>query len=151
ARKALGLPKNAPVSMQAIEQRRHELSAPYREVSRLSPEAAANLKKLKQVRFDANAFMKHYDRQGDPNSLFKGQELSAEATALEKALEEAAKAAGKPNLVDALRDARRQIAKTFDVERSLNVATGNISAPTIGRMLDSGKPLSGELATIGKF
>lgn len=151
ARKDLGLPPNSPVSMQAIEHRRHVVSAPYREVAKLDPEAASTLEKLKQTRFDANANYKFYNHTPNPEVLAKAKSLDAEAKRLEEYLETIAVNAGKPNLVSELRDARREIAKTYDVERALNVATGQVSAPTLGRLVDANKPLSGGLATAGKF
>lgn len=58
---------------------------------------------------------------------------------------------GDPNLMARLRASRQLIARTHDVERALNLGDGNISAPIIGRMLDQGRPLTGELAVIGRF
>lgn len=151
AKKDVELPKDSPLSMPALEAQRNRLASPYREVAGLSQEAASTLEKLKQVRFDTNAYFKHYDVSADPASLAKARSLSEESKALEKALEGFAKAAGKPQLVQELRDARMNIAKTFDVERALNVATGDVSAPVLGRMIDQGKQLSGGLATAGRF
>lgn len=151
ARKELGLPKNGAISVQALENKRNQLAAPYREVSMLDPEAADALKKLKQSRFDANNYYRHYDMSADPESLTKAQGFAAESKRLEGYIEDIASNAGKPKLVEELRDARVKIAKTFDVERALNVATGDVSAATLGKMVDKGKPVSGGLATAGKF
>jgi hypothetical protein len=57
----------------------------------------------------------------------------------------------KPDLIKELRAARVAIAKTHDVERALNVADGNVSAAVLGKAIDKGKPLTGGLATAGKF
>jgi hypothetical protein len=66
-------------------------------------------------------------------------------------LEQQAKRAGSPELIDRLRQARTDIAKTYDVDRALNLADGNVDARILGRALDRGTPLSGELATAAKF
>lgn len=58
--------------------------------------------------------------------------------------------AGRPELVNQLRESRKLIAKTYDVEHAL-LEDGNVSASILGRMLENGKPLSGELKVIGKF
>jgi len=151
ARKAVGLPKDSAISVQALEAQREKFSAPYREVSGISKDAASALEQLKQTRFDANNYFRHYDVSADPASLAKAKELSSQAAALEKMLEGIAKGAGKPDLVNELRAARQNIAKTYDVERALNVATGDVSAPVLGKMVDKGKPLTGGLQTAGKF
>jgi hypothetical protein len=75
----------------------------------------------------------------------------AKAHELESEIEETVKRLGRPELIDRLRDARQLIARTYDVERAMNLGDGNISAQIIGRMFDQGRPLTGELATIGKF
>lgn len=58
---------------------------------------------------------------------------------------------GDPQLLVRLRASRQLIARTHDLERAINLGDGNISAPIIGRMLDQGRPLTGELAIIGRF
>lgn len=151
ARRELGLPKMAAISEDSLETLRGNLAAPYREVARIDKEAADALQKLKQVRFEANAQFKFYNHTPNPETLSKAQKLSAEATRLESYLEGIAANAGKPDLVAELRHARTQIAKTYDVERALNIGTGDISAKSLGRTLDKGKPLSGGLATSGRF
>jgi hypothetical protein len=50
-----------------------------------------------------------------------------------------------------LRDARKQIAKTYTVERALNDATGTVNARVLGRIYDKGQPLSDGLDTVGRF
>jgi len=160
ARREAGLPENQAISVQALEARRDALAAPYDEIRQLSgtgplskppfKNPADTLAELKQVRADANAQWKFYDRNADPATLQEAQRLSARSAQLEAQLEAVATASGRPGLVDELRAARRDIAKTFDIERALNVATGDVSAPTLGRMADKGK-LSGGLETAGKF
>jgi hypothetical protein len=151
ARKALGLSDDAPLSLQTIEAQRNKFAAPYREIAALDKNAASALEKLKEVRHEANSYFRHYDVSADPKSLAQAKQLSGEATMLEKSIEAMAIKAGKPQLVNELRDARTQIAKSYDVERALNVATGDVSAPVLGRMVDKGKALTGGLATAGRF
>jgi hypothetical protein len=151
ARRELGLPKMSPLSEEALNNLRTKLAAPYREVARIDQEAASALEKLKQVRFDANAQHKFYNHTPNPEVLAKARSLDAEAARLESYLEGIASNAGKVNLVDELRRARTQIAKTYDVERALNIGTGDVAARSLGKALDKGKPLSGGLATAGRF
>lgn len=49
-----------------------------------------------------------------------------------------------------LKDARQLIAKSYSVERALDEATGNVSAPALAGQLKKKKPLGGELETIAK-
>lgn len=112
---------------------------------------AENVEALKVARNEAQTLFQHYNRSADPISLAKAKEARSLAETLEQALEEQAKAGGNAGLVDKLRDARRTIAKTYDIERAVNEGTGDISAPVLGRLLDKGRPLSGELETIAKF
>jgi hypothetical protein len=151
ARRELGLPKMSAISEQSLETLRSNLAAPYREVARIDAEAAAALEKLKQTRFDANAQHKFYNHTPNPDVLAKARALDAEAARLESYLEGIASNAGKSGLVSELRNARTQIAKTYDVERALNIGTGDVAARMLGKALDKGKPLSGGLATAGRF
>lgn len=161
ARQEAGLPENSSISVEALQARRDQLAAPYREVKQLSANTpfsqppfkspADTLEELKQARADANRQYQFYDRSADPAALAKARELSTKAEQLEKSIEAVAIATGKPGLVEELRDARKQIAKTWDVERALNVATGDVSAATLGKMVDRGKPLSGGLSVAGRF
>lgn len=65
--------------------------------------------------------------------------------------EELGRAPNAPKeLLDQFRKARTQFAKIYTVEKSLNDATGNVNAATIGREFAKGKPLSGNLEKIGR-
>jgi hypothetical protein len=151
ARRELNLPENAPISVQVLEARRNVLAEPYRQISSMNKQAGPLLEELKQARADANLSYRHYDVSADPKSLKEADKLMVKADAIESRLEVMAKRAMQPKLVNALREARQAIAKTYDVERGLNVATGDVSASVLGRAVDKGKPLTGGLATIGKF
>lgn len=151
ARKAVGLPDDVPLTPGALEQKRSQLSAPYKALSAIDPEAATVLQQIRETRAEANGWYKAYDRDPKPPYQKRAERLSAKADSLETYLDEIAVNAGKPELVPAMKEARKNIAKTYDVERALNKGDGNIDAHIIGNMFDNGKPLSGELKTIGKF
>lgn len=70
------------------------------------------------------------------------------AQAMEDLIDRNLQGAGQPELLNAYRQARQTIAKTYDVGRALNPATGDVSAPTLAALANKGKPLSGELRTI---
>jgi hypothetical protein len=54
-------------------------------------------------------------------------------------------------VLNAFREARQMIAKTYTVEKSLNATTGNVSATKLGQQVGRGKPLTGDLRTAGQF
>lgn len=151
ARKAAGLADDMPVSEQALQGIRAAAGKPYQEVGKLSGIAKQDLEALKQARFDTNAYYKHYNVSADPASLAKAKASKELADMLENSLASEAQAAGRPELLPQLAAARKQIAKSYDIGRAVNVGDGSVSAPVIGRLLDKGRPLTGELETIGKM
>lgn len=71
------------------------------------------------------------------------------AAALENQLGRHLEATGQdPALVDAFKNARQTIAKTYSVQGALNSANGDVSAKALAAQLKKGKPLSGELKTV---
>jgi len=59
--------------------------------------------------------------------------------------------AGDPYLLDRLRDARKLIARSYNVETALNRGDGHVSLEVLGKMYQEKMPLSGELEVLGKF
>lgn len=150
-RKSLGIPENVPLSQGALENLRKTAGKAYQEVSSLSPQAAADLEALKTARNEAQGWFKAYNRSARPDDLAKAKEARQLSDNLEQALEKHAEQAGKPDLIPALRDARKQIAKTYTVGRAINDASGNVDARVLGRLYEKHAPLSGELETAGRF
>ena len=150
-RKALGISDDAPLSSGALEDLRKTAGKAYAEVSSLSPQAAADLEALKTARNEAQGWFNAYNRSARPDDLAQAKTARALTEQLESALEAHAKTAGKDELIPALRDARKQIAKTYTVGRALNDATGTVDARVLARMFEKGKPLSDGLDTAGKF
>lgn len=151
ARKEAGLPEHAAISVDALKARRNVLAEPYREVAAINKSAADMLEKLKEMRNESTQYFREYDASQRVAALKKAQKLQGEANGIETQLEEIAKQANRPDLIADLRAARRDIAKTHDIERALNVATGSVSAPVLGRLVDKGRPVSGGLEVAGKF
>ena len=151
AREEVGLPENAPITPAALEARRDAISSPYKELAGISPSAKAALKRLQEARSNAKDHWSSYDRNARPEDKANAQKFDQQAQMLETFLEKEAARRGKPQLVDEMRQARQDIAKTYDVERSLNIGDGNVDARILGRALDRGKPLSGGLQTIARF
>lgn len=151
ARQALGIPEDAPISAGVIDNLRKTAGQAYQKVAAISPQAADDLEALKIARNEATGWFNAYNRSARPDDLAKAKAARELSDQLETALEAHARTAGMPELIPALVDARKQIAKSYTVERALNKATGDVNAPVLGRLLDKGKPLSDGLDTIAKF
>ena len=150
-RKALGIADDVPLSAGKLEDLRKTAGKAYAEVSNLSPQAAADLEALKVARNEAQGWFKAYNRSARPDDLKLAKEARALSDQLETALEQHAATAGKPELIPALRAARKEIAKTYTVGRALNDAAGTVDARILGRMYEKRLPLSDGLDTAGRF
>ena len=80
-----------------------------------------------------------------------GSAYRSASAALEGALERHMAATGQTEALQALREARQLIAKTYTVESALNKASGNVDAKVLAGKLKKGKPLSGELQQVAEF
>jgi len=78
-----------------------------------------------------------------------GKAIKGIANALEDSLERAAQQTGSPELVNAFREARKTIAKTYTVQSALGA--GSVNAQKLASQLTKGKPLSGELKQVAQF
>lgn len=87
-------------------------------------------------------------RSGD-TGLGKASKAAAEA--IESQIDRALTATGNKDALTAFREARKQIAKTYSVQKALNSETGSISAPKLATELSKGRPLSGELRDVAEF
>lgn len=150
-REALGIPQDAPISQSTLENLRKTAGKAYAQVSDLSPQAEMDLEALKKARNEANGWFQAYNRSARPDDLAKAKDARDLSQVLELQLEAHAKNAGKESLIPALRDARKQIAKTYTVGRAINDASGTIDARVLGRMSEKGLPLSDGLEVAGKF
>jgi hypothetical protein len=148
----LGLPRGTAITEGVLERFRDLSAQPYREVASMSPVAEAALERLKKTRFDLKTYANHANRTGDPTSVQTVDALKQRADMLETALERMASRSGNPDLVDRLRAARVNIAKSYDIERSMNVGNAEISAPDLGAMRNRRKEggMTGNLDLIAR-
>lgn len=151
ARKAANLAPDEDITLTTLKAARDRLAEPYREVAGVSKIAKQALEDWREANKQSQAWYKAYERLPLPSLQKKAERFGQDAKRLEQLMESEAVAAGRNDLLPALKKARIEIAKNFDVERALNLGSGEVDASVIGRVLDSGKPLSGELKTIGKF
>ena len=151
ARKAMGIADDQPLSIGALEGIRKTSGKAYEDVANLSGIAKQDLEALKISRNEAQGWFNAYNRSASPLDLAKAKAAREMSDQLEGSLRNEATAAGRNDLLPSLVDARKQIAKSYTVQRALNPATGDISAPVLGRMFEKNKPLSDGLETIGAF
>lgn len=150
-RKALGIGPDVPLKQSTLESLRKTAGKAYADVSSLSPQAAADLEALMNAREEMKLAFNEYNKTGARQALKDGKQFKAVADSLETALETHAKAANQDGLVPALRQARKDIAKTYTVGRALNDAAGTVDAKTLARMYEKGLPLSDGLDVAGRF
>lgn len=149
ARRSAGLGGDEALSETALSGARKTAAEPYRQVAATSPQAAADLEAWKTANHEAKLQWNFYNRTGNPDAYKAAQAAQLQS---ENALQNIEKQAGNnPQLVQALKDSRVQIAKVHSIENAANVGTGSVDASVLGRALDRGAPLSGDLKTIGKF
>jgi hypothetical protein len=172
ARDYLGLPETASLSDEGLDALRKALAKPYQEAAALpmsqvgtkmsSPSVTGArreipvektgeqvLQELKKARFDAKLNWNYFNKDGSPEAYEKAIQLDSLAKSLEDTLDNMASASGNPQLVKSLRDARREMAKTYTVESAL--VGSNVSAKNIARALERGAPLNDEMKTVAKF
>lgn len=156
ARAYAGLPKNAPLLgvgedgspiATAIAQKEKA----YEAVAALNPQAASDLQGLREARALSKKYWQAYDRQQMPDLETQAKGYDDLASAYEQGLEQHAQEAGKPKLIDNMRQARTDLAKLYMVDRSIIPGSGYVNARIFGSALNSGKvPLTDEGLTIAK-
>lgn len=151
ARKALNLADDQPITTGALDRIREGAGRVYGEVGNLSRQAAKDLEDLKVARSDAKGWFEAYNRSARPTDLARAKKYEQKADDLENWIDWHAVSRGRQDLLPTLKQARKEIAQTYTVERALNKATGDVDARVLGRLFDKQKPLSDGLDTIGKF
>lgn len=113
---------------------------------------------LKSPQFDAGAAVaKIKELRSAADDAFRtgntdiARASKSAANELENVLETHLQQIGQPEVLNAFRDARQLIAKTYTVEKALNKATGSIDGRKLASQLQKGKPLTGELRTAAEF
>lgn len=113
--------------------------------------AAADVDELKQARNNAKRAYDIAKRTGNPEQYEKWHSETERALKIEDAIEEAAATVKDPSLLKRLRDARKEIAKSYSIEQALNPSTGLVDVREFGRQIAEGRPVSGNLRRMGDF
>ncbi len=159
AARALDLPEGTPITEGVLKAVRASAGKPYELLAQQSPRAAAMIERLRDARAEASQNFTYYYKSGNPQALRDAQAAEKSAAVLEKALEKIAQPIQVPtgpnttqmvNLVDEMRKGRATIAKTYDIEKSLNLGDASVDPRMLARLQDQGRPLTGELKTIAE-
>lgn len=165
AAQAIGLSPDTPLSGELLKALKTQTMQPYEAVDQVFNQMKQQGKLDYFSRYHSPSLKEDYvkasqNERGLWNSYMRDPTVdkrnAAEAASQHtkdvfKDIMNVAEASGNPNLPKQVLQAKQMYAKINDVENSMNVGTGNVSMPTLGRMLDHGRPLSGELKIIGKF
>ncbi len=155
--------KAAAAKKAAIEKERYTATDPHdlaiqksdpKTVAELAPlevQAAADIDGLRKARKAATTGFRGYKTTGDPKTLQAAEDALELADKLESQIDSAAIAAGKPELAKQLAASRTRIAKTYDVEKALNLGNADVSVPALLRAKKAGRPLSGNLETLANY
>jgi hypothetical protein len=139
------------------------IAGQYQGAARSFPGAAKNpvmdmVESLRQSKFDAGDALDMVKvLRADADKAFRtgdsgmGKAAKAAAGAIEDQIERHLKAAGDDAAMAAFRKARQDIAKSYTLQKAVNVGSGDVSAPALARELAKGKPLSGDLRTIAEI
>ena len=188
-RQNLGIPTDAPLTVDTLQAVRNEAGKAYEALKGMPTMAAdseyanaldkiatqydlghGGMKSLRNSQVEgllqdaatpainpANAveFLKNLREQGFANTgpMAKaadktlGRAQLGIANAVEDLMDRSLSDQGSPELLDAFRAARMQIAKTYTAQKAINPGTGNIVASKLAGMLKKGAPLSGEMKT----
>lgn len=179
ARRELGLADDVPLTVETLDAVRSKAGQAYQAIASLgkmpagrqalpsgvnvrsfsdpltmAPKSEVDASELvrawKQANHDATGYYRAYGRDANPDTLAKAKAAAGEAKQIDDFLASSLKAMGATDLLDALKAARIQIAKTYTVEKALNGTTGEVSAQALAKELAKGKPLSGGLLTAAK-
>jgi len=171
--KDVDLSPNSDITEGKLKARRAEVSGPFQEVRKMdalkldadykdngmgprpfvgalgakSIPAGDALDAIKQLRADAKSYFAQNNGNPAPDIKAKAQASQKAADQLEGLIDRNA----STDLLPRLRQARADMAKTYTVENALNLGSGNVSAPSLGRAFDKGVPLEGNMRDIAKF
>lgn len=152
AKAEAGLSKETPLTEASLARAREIIAAPYREVESISPVAANAWEKIRGFRTETKNLWEFYEKQKDPKILKNISKVEKNISTYETLIEKEAERFGRADLVPALKKARMQLAKNYDVTNALTVGGGHVDTKVFAKMLDKEgeKRLSGGLKVLGK-
>lgn len=161
-REQLSLPKEAPLTDNTYRKAISNEYAPYVEAKSLGQmnvaktgnppklkDSSVVVEQIKQLRHDGNMYTASGAIKKSPKKIALGRKMLAKAERLDTALDAHATAVGKPDLVPALHEARKNIAVIYNAKNATK--GGDVVASKLTQQLEKGVPLSGEMKTIAEF
>jgi len=116
------------------------------------------LNELKQLRFDGDALVEKIKvlrsdsdvnfRSDKPDQVRLAQVQKFAANQLEDLAERNLKNFNQPDVMDNFKQARKDIAKSYTIEKSLNAVTGDVSGAKLGQRAATGKIVPSELQAL---
>jgi hypothetical protein len=113
---------------------------------------------LKRPNFDVNSAVSKINLlRNDADIAFRSGNTALAKTnkdaskILENTIENHLANTKQTELLNKFKEARQLFAKTYEVEKAMNVKTGTINAQKLASRLQAGKPLTGELKDIAEF
>ena len=113
-------------------------------------DSAAMVRSIRQMRDEANSLFKS-EKAGakvEPVDMAMARAKLGAADALEELL---ARNVQDRTVLYRFQDARKKLAQTYDYERALDFATGEIDPQALAKLASAGKPLSGNLEKMANF
>ncbi|MES1989276.1 MAG: hypothetical protein V4440_14825, partial [Pseudomonadota bacterium] len=163
AKDYINIPRDTELNTQTLNSAKEPFNEVYEKIASLpaikrtgkfaegeSLSGKQTLEQLKTTRYDARMQWNYFNRSGDPEAFAKANLLDEQAKGIEKKLESIAMSAKQPELVQDLRNARKELAKIYTVEKSLNPETGNVDAKAVLKLKQKGAPIDGPLGKVAK-
>jgi hypothetical protein len=105
----------------------------------------------KKANADARGYYKSDKINPHPDTLAKAHQKDAEAHAIDDMISMHAQNSGKTDLHARLQTARKNIAKSHDIEAATNPSTGNVDAQALYNNLRKGKYMTGGQKEVANF
>jgi len=102
------------------------------------------VEQMKRLRYDGEANL----ASSSPKDKSLGQAQKFAAKQLEDLAERNLKNFNQPDVMDSFKQARKDIAKSYTIEKSMNLATGDVSGAKLGSRAAAGKIVPNELQAL---
>lgn len=152
AKQGAGLKPDEILNEENLAIARDRLAWPYKEVASLYTKGPKDIADWKEANAEAKLYWNDYERNHTASAFKEYERWKNKADAALDKIEMEASFRGREDLVKSLKDARVAIAQNWDVDRALNIGTGEVRADVLGRMLDKrgAKGMTGPLGLIAK-
>lgn len=133
---------------EVLEAKRTELSAPYRELGKMSPAANKLWKEVQDIRIASKKAWAGAQTNADREAARALDQLALEK---EVQIDKIAQMNFKPDQLNKLRDARKALAKNFAVDEAVIPGTGHVDPGVYQKAINDRRLLRGKLELMGKF